>query len=126
VIGVRLASKDIAFDTIALVDSGSDRTLIQKEEADLLGLTAEKDTKGNLLNPEVIGAGGNFRCTIRRLPTMLLMKNVTPFATFTGTRAWVPEREGIIPYDILGRDTVFSHFAVTFHERRQKMTFRRL
>jgi hypothetical protein len=57
---------------------------------------------------------------------MLLMKNVAPFATFTATRAWVPEREGMIPYDILGRDTVFSRLAVTFHEGRQKMTFRRL
>jgi len=54
------------------------------------------------------------------------MKNVAPFATFTATRAWVPEREGMIPYDILGRETVLSLFAVTFHESRQKMTFQRL
>lgn len=114
---VRLESAENAFESVALVDSGATQTLIPLELAEILKLQYEKS------KVEVIGAGGAFQSLIAKLKAFKVLKNKTPFATFRDIHVLVPESKGILPYAILGRDHIFRKFDITFHERREKITF---
>ena len=104
IVHVYLKSKAADFDTIALVDSGSDRTLIPREQAGILALNYAKNKEGKILKNETVGAGGTFICNIGMLPQLVLMKN-------SSARA------------ILGRDSIFKRFSVTFQENRHRILF---
>ena len=123
IVHVYLKSKAADFDTIALVDSGSDRTLIPREQAGILALNYAKNKEGKILKNETVGAGGTFICNIGMLPQLVLMKNSSPFCTFRDIKVWVPENENVIPYAILGRDSIFKRFSVTFQENRHRILF---
>lgn len=115
---IRLESLVEKFETNALVDSGATSTLIPKEMAELLPSLRYEEQ-----NTEVGGAGGTFYSKQTTLKRITLIKNITPFANFVQVKVLVPDCEGVLPYVILGRDLVFHRFDVTFHERRQKITF---
>jgi hypothetical protein len=121
---IKLRSAQAEYGSIGLVDSGSDKTFIQKQEADLLGLKSvmrgDEPATG-----EAIGAGGELPCDIMTLPELQLMKHGMPFCSFRGLSVWVPKREGAIPYSIIGRDTAFRRFEIAFDEGRKRMTFKR-
>lgn len=112
-------------NTIGLVDSGATKTILPQEYGEILSLQYEKDASGRLLRSETIGAGGTFFCLVATLQKLALKRDVVPFCTLTNVPVLVAEPEGALPYVILGRDYVFSRFDITFHERRQKMTFTR-
>lgn len=112
-----LESSEVATETVGLVDTGATRTLIPLELAEILSLRYEEG------EAETVGAGGTFLCRIAKLRKLMLLKNVTPFATFTDVEILVPAREGILPHVILGREYVFHKFDITFQEKRRKMTF---
>ena len=116
---IRIKSSETELETIGLVDTGATKTLIPKELAEILLLKCEREA-------EVTGAGGIFISREAKLKRLLLMKNVTPFATFVETKVLVPDSKDALPYVILGRDHVFKRFDITFHENRQKMTFTKL
>lgn len=126
VVEVYLRSSSVEYTSIALVDSGSDRTFIQKQEADLLKLQPVRDNSGNLVTSEAVGAGGKIPCKIMVLPELTLRSKARPFCTFLGRQVWVPDNEGTIPLSILGRDTVFKRFDITFREGKQTIIFRRI
>jgi len=100
-----------------LVDSGATKTLIPKEISEIL--PSLKYIEGST---EVTGAGGVFFAKKTTLKKLVLIKNVTPFATFNQPEVLVPEHEGILPYVILGRDHMFRRFDIIFHEKRRKVT----
>ncbi len=114
---IYLKSSEMEYHTIALVDTGATATLIPHEFAEALELEYEKESH------ETIGAGGKFNCKMVTLEKLVLLKNVTPFCTYNNVKVLIPEHEGILPYAVLGRDYVFHRFDITFHERRQKITF---
>ncbi len=114
---IYLKSSEADYETIGLVDTGATKTLIPREFAEELSLKYKKQLA------ETVGAGGTFNCQMATLEKLVLLKNVTPFCTYMNIDVLVPEREGILPYAILGRDYIFHRFDVTFHERREKMTF---
>jgi hypothetical protein len=121
---VRVRSPQAEYGSIGLVDSGSDRTFVQKEEAVLLGLkplmNGDKPRKET-----AIGAGGELTCNLMTLPELQLMKHGRPFCSFRGLTVWVPDIESAIPYSIIGRDTAFKRFRITFDEGRRQIIFNR-
>lgn len=122
---IKVRSAQAEYGSIGLVDSGSDKTFVQKQEADLLGLKPQMDGD-KPLKAEAVGAGGEFPCDVMTLPELQLMKHGKPFCSFRGLSVWVPRTEGVIPYSIIGRDTAFRRFHITFQEGRKKVIFNRV
>lgn len=121
-----LRSKSADFDTIALIDSGATQTLIPRELADILDIEYDKDKDGKTKRALTEGAGGTFDSLIGKVAQVDLIKNVTQFCTFHGLSVWVPEKVGLLPYMVFGRDAVFKRFDITFEEQRRRMVFRRV
>ena len=121
---IKVRSKEVEYGSIGLVDSGSDKTFIQKQEADLLDLKPQK-WGDKTATGDAVGAGGEFPCDIMTLPELQLMKNGRPFCSFRGLTVWVPRTEAAIPYSIMGRDTAFKRFHITFSEGQKRITFSR-
>ncbi len=113
---VRLTSTESVFESVALVDSGATQTLIPLELAEILELQYENKV-------ETIGAGGAFQSLIAKLKVFEILKNETPFSIFRDVTVLVPESKDVLPYAILRRDHIFRRFDITFHERREKITF---
>ena len=104
--------------TSALVDSGSTSTFLPAELASILGLK-------NLVDSSAVGAGGSFPTSLSKLALLQIWKGV-PFDSFRDVVVNIPQNIGAIPYMVLGRDTIFKHFDITFHENRLKIKFSRL
>lgn len=115
---MRLRSQQGSLTTLGLVDSGSTNVFLPTEIAEILGLTLDPATA----QPSV-GAGGGFKCVVCRVDVELL-KGGNPFATFENFGVLVPTNPDAIPYVILGRDSVFMKFDVTFRERMQRTVLR--
>ena len=122
---VRMKSSAVEYGSVALVDSGSDRTFVSRDEAQLLGLKPRTNRDGTPITSEAIGAGATFVCDIMILPEMWVMRHGEPFQDFHGMTVWVPRSSDDIPYTILGRDYVFKRFEISFHEGRRKIAFKR-
>lgn len=120
-----LRSGEAEFTSFALVDSGAIASFIQKEEADLLGLKPQKDASGKEVTAEAEGAGGEFKCYEVVVPELTVRKNGVPFQSYRGRQVLVPEKAETLPYSILGRDTIFKHFDITFRENNKLIVFKR-
>ncbi len=122
-IRVSLKSDTDELSTIALVDSGSTDTLIPLELATLLSIEYTKGSNGSTLKVETTGAGGVFDCYRARIKHIGCVKEKHAFANLFGREILIPSRPDAIPYVILGRDTIFKKFDVTFSEKRHKLIF---
>jgi|SRR5712692_824969 len=125
VVAIDLKSQRAHYVTVALVDSGAERTFLQKQDAELLELKPLKNQDGTNRSAEALGAGATFTCDIMIVPELRLMKGDDSFHTFRSVQVWVPRDLDKIPISILGRDTVFRHFDITFQEGRKQISFRR-
>ena len=123
---IRMKSPSAEHGSVGLVDSGSDRTFVPRQEAELLGLKPQTIAAGVNRSAEALGAGGSFACDIMTLPEMRLMWHGNSFQDFHGLAVWVPRKNGDIPYTIIGRDIVFKRFEISFNENRRKLTFKRI
>lgn len=123
---IRMKSPSAEYGSVGLVDSGSDRTFVPREEAELLGLKPQTLADGTKRTTEALGAGGSFACEIMSLPEMRLMRHGAQFQDFHGLPVWVPKKNEDIPYTIIGRDSVFKRFEISFNEPHRKITFRRV
>lgn len=113
---VRLSHGDLSLGTIGLVDSGSTTTFVPLELAEILSLPIERESSA-------VGAGGSFNNTIRRVDVSLL-KGSTVFAKFPDFPAYVPTDVGRVPYVVLGRDSIFRKFDITFRENQKRFILR--
>lgn len=113
---VRLSHGDVSLSTIGLVDSGSTTTFVPLELAEILSLPIEREDRA-------VGAGGSFNNTIRKVDITLL-KGRTRFSKIPNFPAYVPVEEGRIPYVVLGRDSIFRKFDITFRENKQRFVLR--
>ena len=113
---IRLSLNDLSLTTIGLVDSGSTTTFVPIEIAEMLSLPIERQESA-------VGAGGRFPNTIRRVNISILKGN-TIMARFSNFQAYVPTEADRIPYVVLGRDSIFRKFDVTFRENLQKIILR--
>ncbi|MGD0449430.1 MAG: aspartyl protease family protein [Candidatus Bathyarchaeia archaeon] len=110
---VRLSYKDAKLRTIGLVDSGSTTTFVPIELAEMLAIPVETQV-------QAVGAGGRFQNTIRKV-NISILKGTTPIVTFPNFPAYVPTEADRIPYVVLGRDSIFRKYDVTFRERQQRV-----
>ncbi len=120
-----LRSPEAEFTSFALIDSGAIASFIQKEEADLLGLKPQKDAAGKEVTAEAEGAGGEFKCYETVVQELTVRKNGVPFHSYRGRQVLVPEKAETLPYSILGRDTIFKQFDITFRENNKLVVFKR-
>lgn len=110
-----LVSENNAISSVGLVDSGSTVTFIPFELAEVLEVPHIKE------NVKSIGAGGTFDTFITKLRHLQLIKASTIFSDFVNLPVHVPTEPDRIPYVILGRDSIFTRFEVTFRERSRRM-----
>lgn len=134
-IQVRLSANEKAFKTIALVDSGATASFIPRYATEVLELNQLNLL--DLLGPGVrnadyekdeivvVGAGGSFRTYLVKIEKISLMKGQQIFAEFEECVVHVPAGSAEIPYMVLGRDSVFKEFNITFQEKKEKIVMRR-
>lgn len=116
-IHVELVSATEHFTTTALLDSGATLSFIPYEMAEILGLIPT--TKPTPI--PVSTAGGTSRFFPVRLERLSLLVGGKIFSDFSDVSVLVPTRpEHDLPYVILGRDTIFTRFHVTFKEKVKK------
>ena len=115
-IHIRLSSGKDSLTTTGLVDSGSTTTFIPLEIAEMLSLPIEKQDSA-------VGAGGRFQNTIRRVDISIL-KGHSVVAKFSNFPAYVPTEPDRVPYVVLGRDSIFRKFDITFREHKEKVILR--
>lgn len=115
---VRLSTETQSFSTSALVDSGATCSFLPTDLAEILGLQLDPASSHT-----AVGAGGEFR-TVEFQVTIELTKGGRVFAKFKKWPVLVPINREAIPYMVLGRDSVFRRFDVTFRELIQRTILR--
>jgi hypothetical protein len=113
---IRLSCGKSSLTTIGLVDSGSTTTFVPLEIAEMLSMPVEK-------TDSAVGAGGRFDNTIRRVKISVL-KGKMAVAVFPDFPVYVPTEQDRIPYVVLGRDSIFRKFDITFRENIQRAILR--
>ncbi len=113
---VELVSNTAQLTTIALLDSGATTSFIPYEIADILDLIPETPR-----STDVVTAGGPANFFPIKLERLSLLAGGMPFSDFRKFRALVPfDSERDLPYVLLGRDSVFKRFYITFKENIKK------
>lgn len=108
----------------ALIDSGATNTFIPHCLADAIGIIPEK--KDKIKKSSTMGASGKFETSIYRLNRLQVFKDNHIFETFQDLLVYVSDNvNDPLPYIVLGRDYIFKHFDITFHENSRKMIFHR-
>jgi hypothetical protein len=100
------------------MDSGSTTTFVPTEIAEILGYKLDTEH----MEPAV-GAGGEFSTGIFQV-TIETLKGGNPIAEFKDWKTLVPSNPNAIPYVILGRDSIFMKFDITFRERMRRTILR--
>lgn len=129
-IHVYLKASLAELNTVGLVDSGATSTFIPYEIAETIGLLPEGNNSNtsSLVKGRATGAAGVFTTYQVTLPVLNVMKSPSQtIETFRDIKVQVAaESRDNLPHVILGRDPLFRHFDITFHEKRQKFTFSRV
>lgn len=120
-IGVSITHKGKNFRTTGLIDSGSTRTFIPKEFANImdLDLTGQTDI--------MVGANGSFKSTKSVIGRCFLRKGENQiFENFINLHVNVPVNTNTLPCMVFGRDSIFQKFNITFQEKNEKIILKRV
>jgi hypothetical protein len=110
---VRLRGRRGSLRTVALADSGATATFVPVELAREVGLPLSRGLPAG-------GGGGKFPTFEGRLSIEVLHGGKV-IHRFTRLPVSVPRGGGGIPYVVLGRDSLFRAFRLTFDEHRQRL-----
>jgi predicted aspartyl protease len=100
------------------VDSGSTDTFVPLEIAEILDLIPASHDRGET---DVHTAGGSFRFYRVKLKNLSLLSGGSIFSEFSNLKVLVPqEMERDLPYSILGRNSIFRRFHITFVEKEHR------
>lgn len=121
---IYLRSKTSDINTVALIDSGANVSFIQYEMADVIGLVPKNMSAAQKIPVQVAGAVVD--AVPIRVDMLKVVQHTTPFDTFRRLDTLLIPYPNSIPYSVLGRDTIFRHFEITFCEKRRKMIFSRV
>lgn len=116
---IRIKHAGIAYRTDALVDSGATGTFFPIEHINLLGISLPKETSSAL------GAGGMFSTYVAKIDMIQILKGTNSFCEFKNKPVSVPTGEGMIPHVVLGRDSIFRCYDITFRERQKRTIYRK-
>ncbi len=94
---------------------------IQVERMEVQTPQPEKKVKKH----EAVGAGGMFGTYEVTIDLVEVLKGRHPFCSFENLRVLVPDKEGSIPHAVLGRDSIFRKFDVTYREKKEEIVFRK-
>lgn len=114
---VKINYKRGSEDVLALLDSGADFTFIPRHIASEVGLQLKPK---NMM--EVTGVGGMVQ-VFKTQATLVFMIDDEEIA-LTRVNVLVPE-EPDFRFTLLGRDTIFKEFVITFDEYEKKVIFER-
>ncbi len=114
---VRLRGRRGTLRTVALADSGATSSFVPVEIAEEVGL--------HLTPGPVAGGGGGDFSTFDGLLTLEVLHKGKVIHRFARLPVSVPRDPGRIPYVVLGRDSIFRAFTVTFEEHRARLLLRR-
>ena len=115
---VKVQYKKGSETVLALLDSGADFTFIPKHIASKVGLSLKPKKMMT-----VIGVGGKVE-VYKTQATLVIMLDEEEMALSRVT-VLVPEEPGF-RHTLLGRDTIFREFKITFNEYYQSVTFNRI
>lgn len=73
---------------------------------------------------ETIGASGAFETWKVKLDLIEVTKGGRPICEFRGLTVLVPTAPNTLPHCILGRDTIFMKYDITFREHKQEIVLR--
>lgn len=113
---IRLSRGELAFRTVALIDSGATGSFVTKDAADILDLPVIEESSAT-------GAGGSFPTFVSKV-TIDIFKGVKSIFTFSDLEVEIPQDKGDIPFVILGRDSIFSAFEIVFREKDKKFVMK--
>lgn len=102
---------------LGLVDSGADYSLFNAEYADGLGLPVER---GSL--KDIRGISGSLKC--REQEVTLKFLSGKHFKKIKGKRMF--SRKYKRPFALLGRDTIFKLYEITFNEKEKLFVFKKI
>ena len=109
VIPVRLHYRSKFIDSSALIDSGATISIFKEDVANYLGISIEKGSIQYLG-----GVGGRIKGYIHRIEFDTAGQRFTSLVVFS--------REYFVSFNLLGRDSFFRHFKITFDEARRKVS----
>lgn len=113
---VRLRAGDGSVKTVALVDSGATASFVPPELVEILGVPVGETSSAS-------GAGGDFPTHLVEMTIEVLKDHSV--ACKIEEEVHVPIEAGRVPYVVLGRDTIFLHYDITFRERREMIILRK-
>ncbi len=97
---------------------------VQKEvEVSQMSVQASNSEEGK--KHQAVGAGGMFGTYQVKIDKIEVLKGRFPFCSFENWAVLVPDKEGAIPHAVLGRDSIFRKFDVTYRENKEEMVFRK-
>ncbi len=114
---VRLTHK-YSINIHAYVDSGASHTFVPQRYAKLAGLLDE----GNAVKVQHIE--GSYEARMVAVRSMEIMRGQEVFENMRGQTVLVGESD--IQFCILGRNSVFRYFDITFSEKRRRVTLTRV
>lgn len=116
---IRMRSGKTSFKTDALVDSGATSSFVPLEFIEILGLETKLGKEA-----EVVGAGGVFKARRITIDSIEILKSTVTFCDFKHIEVLTPQR-GTLPYVVLGRNSIFRRYDITFREKQKHIIFRR-
>lgn len=115
---IRMKQGSISFRTDALVDSGATGTFIPLEIAEILEIPLPQNIESAL------GAGGPFSTYSAQVELIQVLKGKEIFCEFRNLDVAVPTGKGAIPHCVLGRDSIFQRYDVTYREHMRHIVFK--
>lgn len=109
---VRLEYNGVSFRTAALVDSGANSSFIPFDFIDMLDLQIDGESSAR-------GAGGLFPTYLSKV-NIDILKGVRSIHRFQDCEIQIAKNNVDIP-TVMGRDTIFEAFEITFRERDEKI-----
>lgn len=108
VIPVRLIHQEKIADSSALIDSGAITSIFQEYVAKKLNINIET-------GKEIIlgGVGGRIKGYIHKIKMEMAGKTLITPVVFS--------HEYLVSFNLLGRDTFFENFLITFNEKNEKI-----
>lgn len=73
---------------------------------------------------ETIGASGSFKTWTVKLDLIEVTKGTKPICVFKEPTVLVPIAQNTLPHCILGRDTIFKKYDITFREHKEEVVLR--
>ena len=98
---------------------------IAQKEVEVSQMSVQASNLEGEKKSQAVGAGGMFGTYKVKIDKIEVLKGRFPFCSFENWTVLVPDKEGAIPHAVLGRDSIFRKFDVTYRENKEEIVFRK-